>query len=241
MWTLFQNQTVIKNAVTSLELQKVATSNAIQQLQIEVETRKNPELECAFYCGQAFTNYGFVLRNVGNAAATNIYLRVSVACVTSNSVYTLQFFNRSSSSGENPLVGKLFLNPGDQAAVQDFYVPVRDWLEETMLHYSGDVLVRLYVEYERPSPNFRRYSGCFVFIYDRPGLKLQAGAETPRLQQALDRFSSIPPANRFLIAGPADRTNPWHIYESVYGRDVGGMQSDSPVGAIKILNWTKHN
>ena len=93
--TVFQNQKVIKNAVESLELQKIATSYAIRQLQIEEETRKNPELECAYSYGHIFTNYGFVLRNIGNAPATNVYLRVSAACVTSNLVYTLEYIGRA--------------------------------------------------------------------------------------------------------------------------------------------------
>src|SRR5438876_745814 len=55
MWTLVQNRHVIQenanalqNAAQSLELQKIATSNAMHQIQIEEETRLNPELECAY-------------------------------------------------------------------------------------------------------------------------------------------------------------------------------------------------
>jgi hypothetical protein len=54
MWTLHQNHKVIEDnakvlqtALESLELQKIATSNAIHQIDIEEETRLNPELECA--------------------------------------------------------------------------------------------------------------------------------------------------------------------------------------------------
>jgi hypothetical protein len=55
MLTLYQNHRVIddnakalQTAFESLELQKVATSNAIHQIEIEEETRLNPELECAY-------------------------------------------------------------------------------------------------------------------------------------------------------------------------------------------------
>ena len=250
MWTLIQNQRVIsqnartlQTTVESLELQKVATSNAIQQLQIEVETRKNPELECGYNLGQSFTNYGFVLRNIGNAPATNIYLRVSASCVTSNSVYTLEFCRVPMGSGVAPLVGELQLNPGGQADVQDLYVPNMNWLEDVMLKYNSDILVRLYIEYERPNPNYRRYSGSFDFVYSRnwiPGY-LQTPEESPRVLQALERLRLIPPSQRFMIWSPIHGTNVWEIMDSIHGRNVAGMDADNIVGPMRSLNWTKHN
>src|SRR5438045_6697805 len=92
MWTLIQNQRVIsqngrtlETTIQSLELQKVATSNAISQLQIEEETRLNPELECAY------NPYGgvFAVRNVGTKAAENIFLQTTVFSVSSNQVLQL--------------------------------------------------------------------------------------------------------------------------------------------------------
>lgn len=250
MWTLIQNQKVIiqnartlQTTVESLELQKIATSNAIQQLQIEEETRKNPELECAYSYGHIVTNYGFVLRNVGNAPATNVYLRVSAACVTSNSVYTLEYCRVPIGNGMAPLVGKLMLTPGEQADVQDLYVPNIEWLQEVMIKYKGDILVRLYAEYERPAPNYRRYSGYFNFVFDRAIWGLQAAEGSPRVQQALERYNSISPSQRFEIWSPISRTrtNVWEVMDSIFGRDVAGMQSDNGSGSIKSLNWTKHN
>jgi hypothetical protein len=250
MWTLIQNQRVIsqngrtlETTIQSLELQKIATSNAIQQLQIEVETRKNPELECAYNLGQAFTNYGFVLRNVGNASATNIYLRVSASCITSNSVYTLEFCRIPMGDGIAPLVGKFQLAPGDRADVQDLYVPNVNWLEDVMLKYNSDILVRLYVEYEKPNPNYRRYSGCFNFVYSRnwfPGY-LQTSEESPRVSQVLERFNSIPSSQRFMIWSPIHRTNVWEVMDSIYGRNVAGMDADNINGSLRPLHWTKHN
>lgn len=244
MLTLFQNCRVIgqngrtlQTAVASLELQKIATSNAIHQLEIEEQTRLNPELECGYKYGPFSTNYGFVLRNVGSAQATNIYLRVSAACVTSNSVYALETTRVPIGSGVAPLVDKIVLAPGEQAAVQDLYFPNLDWLEAVRSKYDGDVLVRLYVEYERPQPIFRRYAGYFNFVFAQTPLGLKTAENSPRLQSILERYNSIPRTQRFSIWSPIHFTNHWEIMTSNHG----GVDMDNETMAMKSLIWSKHN
>src|SRR5207249_8384697 len=65
---------------------KGRSSNNLQGIELR------PDLECAYIPGDRVTNYGFVLRNVGDAPATNILLRTSVACVSSNEVLSLDFY-----------------------------------------------------------------------------------------------------------------------------------------------------
>ena len=112
-----QNSKTLNSTLVSLELQKVATSNAISQLQIEEETRLNPELECSYnWVGKIF-----LFRNVGTMPAENIFLQTRVFCVRSNDVLQLTPI-RSNSGTILPPLEKPFLLPGEIANANQVYV-----------------------------------------------------------------------------------------------------------------------
>jgi hypothetical protein len=213
MWTLHQNHIVIKDnsealqaTLTSLELQKVTTSNAISQLQIEEETRLNPELECAYDP----INEGFILRNVGEAPAANIYLKTFVVCVTSNQVLELENFQKTNFIG--PSLGKkTSLLPGEHGDVDEGHVPDMERLREFWNRFGDDVLVRFYVEYERSEPTYHRYSGYFNFLFNYPHLLTEE--ESPSVNEAVHLFNSVPHEQQYpVIYKGKDATNEWDVW-----------------------------
>src|SRR5258707_11546119 len=152
VWSLRQNVAVIsqngqtlKATVESLELQKLVTSNALRQLDIEEKTRLHPDLACAYDS----INKLFVLHNGGSAPATNIFLTTSVLCVTSNQAVDFQgphlgtgFSFPCLSSNKNSLL------PGEQSYIAAFFTPEMGALREIWNEFGDDVLVRIRIDYE---------------------------------------------------------------------------------------------
>ena len=251
-WTLIQNQRVIsQNARTlqatiqSLDLQKVATANAISQLKIEEETRLNPELECTY------NSYGgdFVIRNVGTASAENIFLQTAVFSVRSNDVLQLTPI-RAESGTILPPLGKQILLPGETSTANKVYVPDTQRVAEFWNKFGGEILVRLYIAYERAKPTYHRYSGFYDFtmnstselaIQDQNEFrKLLTEEEKPLLQKTLDQFSAMPRSQFKTIAYCGSN----NMQEMPFGFSDFGVNSlvgASSNGVFILGSWAKHH
>jgi hypothetical protein len=238
VWTLHQNNQLIqqnahllKDTVESLDLQRTATSNALEQLQIDRLTRLDPKLECgytisSFTSNAPFRRYSFVLRNVGTATATNIFMSTTVALVTSNQVFCLDRYRHN--TGEGMLTNGAFgftrsdgygltagiyvpplmastesakdtLSPGEHANANPIFMPDFDVLLEFWNRFRGDVLVSVYVRYNREKPAFHTYSGHFNFLFQPHGIELQTEETLPGVRGTVDRYYSIPPSQRFTV------------------------------------------
>jgi hypothetical protein len=237
-----QNAQVLKNAVQSLELQKLATSNVLHQIQIEEETRLNPDLECAY---NPHSNH-FVVRNAGTAPATTIYLaKTIVACVQSNQVLDFADFRKDGPGIQFPsLVGKQILQPGEQADAAQVYVPDGDRLTEFWRRTGDYLLVRVYIEYERPAPAYRRYSGYFNFLFEPVAQRLVTAEENPSIREIVARYNSMPRAQHHPVLY---RGGQWDIWSNwTLGTDNGGVVAGtigSGSNAVPVLRggWTKHD
>jgi hypothetical protein len=251
MWTLIQNQRVISQngrtleaTIQSLELQKVATSNAISQLQIEQETRLNPELECAYnWAGKTF-----VFRNVGTMAAENIFLQTQVFSVHSNEVFRLSQTPGVSGTVIPPLE-KQFLLPGETANANQVYVPNTQYVAEFWKKYGGEILVRIYVEYERIKPTYHRYSGYYDFTMNSTSesaiqnssfyRKYLTEEEKPLLQTTLAQFNAVP-RDQYRNIVYFSNTN---MQEFPIGFGEDGIRSViiGRTNGVVIGSWAKHH
>lgn len=251
MWTLIQNQRVISQngrtleaTIQSLELQKVATSNAISQLQIEEETRLNPELECGY---NPFGSI-FIFRNVGTMPAENIFLRTTVFCVCSNEVLGLTPISSESGTIIPPLDKRIVL-PGEIANANKIYSPDSQWVEELWKKYGGEILVRIYVTYERSKPTYNRYSGYYYFTMNSTaeiGAQSQkcyqmflTEEESPLIKNTLAQFNAMP-RDRFKMVAYWGSTN---MQEFPFGPGdfgVNAMYTGNTNGAI-LGSWAKHH
>ena len=252
MVTLFQNCRVINqttntlnSTMASLELQKVATSNAISQLEIEQETRLNPELECAYnWVGKVF-----VFRNVGSMAAENIFLQTRVFSVRSNAV--LQLTPISSHTGTIfPPLEKPVLLPGEVANANQVYVPDTQRIAEFWKEYKGEILVRIYVEYERIKPAYHRYSGFYYFTMNSDSESLIQNLdiyrrflteqEKPLAQKILEEFNSMP-RDQYKTIAYFGTTNMQEV-RSGFGEDgVDSVIRGTTNSAVVIGSWSKHH
>jgi hypothetical protein len=229
-----------------LDLQKIATSNAISQLQIEEETRLNPELECAF---NPYTK-NLLVRNAGDAPAFMIYMKTSVVCVSSNVALDLDYY-RNGPGTTFPAIGKkLTLEPGEQGEVDSLLVPDMNRLMEFWNRFGDDVLVRIFVEYERPAPSYRRYSGYFNFVFDPLEERLVTEEENPTIQEIVNRYNAIPRPQQYPVRYiPNNPTNHWDVWSDWKGGvEKGGVMAmsgklPSSTNSITIIRgaWTKHH
>ena len=255
MWTLRQNQKVIQqNAMTlqhtteSLELQRISTSNAVQQLKVEQETRLHPELECGNMLDESRSprgGFNFALRNVGTAPATNINMRTFVICVTSNRAVHLLTNQQSRFRGIAPALShrKTDLLPGEQANADGIFRLDAIALSEFENKFRGDVIVRIYVEYERTGTTYHRYSGHFNFLYNSYGMfrnMLETEEQRPSIQQILENYSSMPASERdeaLYFIDDKTLTGTWRMMPG-FGESetaIGGRERETP------SNWTKHH
>jgi hypothetical protein len=252
MWTLHQNQKVIeangetlRHAAESLELQKIATSNAIHQIEIEEETRLNPELECAY----DWADDVFLFRNVGTIAAKDIFLYTAVYSVHSSEVMQLYPFRRDSGSILPPLE-KEVLSPGETAKARQIYSPDKQWVTEFWGKYGGEILVRVFVEYNGAKSGYHRYSGYFNFTMNSTAefaaqvptqARFLTEEEKPSLQKTIEQFNATP-RNQFKAVAWFGGTNGMAVlpFDTIdYGvNPIVSMRSN---GVFVIGSWAKHH
>jgi hypothetical protein len=212
-----------------------------ETLKIEQETRLNPELECSYN----WASSGFIFRNIGDAAAQVMFLETSVYCVQSNEVLKLTPI-RSSSGSITPPLNKFILNPGETANALDIYVPDMNWVTAFWKKYGGDLLIRVYVEFDRASPMYRRYSGYYNFSLDQDALlfpsdtpkgmfRLLTEEENPYLLITLDKFNSIP-ANQFYMVVYYDNMKKYLLFGQ---RGINNIVSMTTNGTFVIGSWAK--
>jgi hypothetical protein len=254
MWTLIQNQRVISQngrtleaTIQSLELQKIATSNAISQLQIEEETRLNPELECAY------NPYGgdFVIRNVGTMAAENIFLQTKVFSVLSNEVLELTPISRSTGTILPPLEKSILL-PGEIAKANQVYVPDTQEMAAFWGKFGGEILVRVYVTYERSKPAYHRYSGFFNFTLSgtpkfdadarvaKSFLMLLTEEEKPMMQKTLEQFNAMP-RDQFKTVAWFGTNDMGEMPSGPGDFGVGSIVGATSNGVFILGSWAKHH
>jgi hypothetical protein len=245
MLTLCQNCRVIgdssralQTAMQSLELQKIITTNTVHELEIEEETRLYPELECMY---DPFGN-NFVIRNVGTTTAENIFLNTSVFSVSSNGVFQLSPISGFGGMVSPPLE-KVVLEPGQIAKVKPVYVPDLHFVTKFWQKYRGEILVRLYVEYEKTKPAYHRYSGHFNFtLNSNPEIAAQLAEkemkgsliflteeEKPSMQKTLDQFNAMPRDEFKCIAwlGPTNMQEfPFGYLDRGEGSSIGYASND---------------
>jgi hypothetical protein len=192
----------------------------------------------------------------GNAPAVNIYLRTIVECVSSNQIFFLFKYNPAISAPEelrtkNPaLVGKTVLLPGEHAKADEIYFPDMGWLNEFYARFGDDVLVRVYVIYERSGPAYHRNSGYFNFLFNTPN-RLLTEEERPSIHKILERYNSIPRSERFaLYWNPGRPMNEWMLMkQGKFGEwpdmpdvDFGGFSRSSGSNIFVLQeSWAKHH
>jgi len=242
--TLLQNQRVIKNAVETLELQKIATSNAVHQIEIEEETRLNPELECAY----DWVHDVFLFRNVGTTAAKEIFLHTAVYSVHSNEVLQLTPFRRDSGVVLPPLE-KEVLSPGETANANKVYLPDKQRVAEFWKKYGGEILVRVYVQYGAAKSGYNQYSGYFNFTMDSTAQivmqtpneyhKFLTEEEMPSLQKTVEQFNVIP-RDQFKEVAWFGGTNDMQEFPFGFGEiGVNSIVSMRSNGVFVLGSWAK--
>jgi hypothetical protein len=251
-WTLIQNQRVInqnartlQTTVQSLELQKITTSNELQQLQIEEETRLNPELECAY--NPYYNN--FLIRNVGTMPAENIFIQTMVFCVSSNGVFQLVPISAGTGTILPPL-DKRILIPGEAGTANQIYSPDAQWVTQFWEKYGGEILVRVYVVYERTKPTYNRYSGFFNFTMNpNPGVaspypkgyqKLFTEEEKPLIQNTLEQFNATP-SDRFKIIAYFGSNEMKEIPRGIEDQGINAIYGATSNSAFIWGSWAKQH
>lgn len=251
MWTLHQNQIVIKDnakaleaTLASLQLQKVTTSNAIHQIEIEEETRLNPNLECAYN----WADDSFLFRNVGTTAAKDIFLNTSVYSIRSNEVMQLDSFRLGSGSILPPLEKEVLL-PGETAKALQIYSPDKHWVAEFWKKYGGEILIRIFVEYNGVKPGYNRYSGYFNFTMSSnakhemasPFQRFLTEEEKPSLQKTIEQYNATP-REHFKVVEWSGGTNDMEVLP-FYLNDIGvhSIVSARSNGVFVLGSWAKHH
>jgi hypothetical protein len=225
VYALLQNSKIIKTSTEALK--------------IEQATRLNPELEC----GYNWVGGELMFRNVGDAVARVWFLEPSIYCVQSNRVLKLYHFAGSTT----PPLGTLELNPGKVATANKVYSLNRNGIAQFWRKYQGDLLIRIYVEYDRENPTYHRYSGYYNFTVDRDMLdlanpdefffRLLTEEEDPHLRTIIDRFNSTPDENFTMVQFVA--TNEFLEYRMIMERGLQSPIVGTSNGVSRFGGWAK--
>lgn len=208
--------------------------SAKETLTIEQETRLNPELEC----GYNWVGGDFMLKNVGDADANVTVFYAEIYFVQTNQV---QKFYYQPLNQIYPPVNPQLIPPGGLSYMVPKTVP--DFKEAAVAwkKFGGDILIRLYINYERNTPTYRKYSGYYDFTMEGTILRLADNSplpptifllteeEAPYLHKIVENFNATS-EKQFFTASKGPGTNFYYL-------DAGLVRRYSSIVGATNASW----
>jgi hypothetical protein len=186
---------------------------------------------------------------VGTIAAKDIFLYTAVYSIRSNEVMQLHPFRRDSGTILPPLEKEVLL-PGETSKAREIYSPDKQWVAEFWQKYGGEILVRIFIEYNGAKLGYHRYSGYFNFTMNSTAefaAQIPAQArflteeEKPSLQQTIEQFNATP-RDQFRAVARFGGTNGMAVVPfGAIDYGVNPIVSMRSNGVFVIGSWAKHH